>query len=277
MAEVVKTQPSNENDIMNFIDDTGDLNSLRTMIMIAAHKVGKTSSLVKLPNSIIIDLEKSAGYFEGGKSLNIEERAEKTSKKNGVNVHPCEVYMALANMASTNKSFNFDYIIIDSLTRLSDYADYLAMKRYKESPLGKDWDGTSIMNLPKGAGYGHHRQAMLDLIDMWDIANKCLILTAHAKDSQLQTPSGEMTVNDINLVGQLKSIIPSRVDGIAMLRVDKDDPSKRILSFKKHAHDIVTGTRVSHLNNKEIVISEMKNAETEKEEFVTHWDKVFIE
>lgn len=276
MSKVTETTPTTTS-ILDFIEDTGDLNHLRSMVMIAAHKVGKTSSLVQLENSLIIDLEKSAGYYKGGKTLNIEKRAIQASKKNDKDIHPCEIFMEFARRARSSSDLSPDYIVIDSLTRLSDYADYLAMKRYKESPMGKDWEGTSIMNLPRGAGYGHHRQAMLDLIDMWDFAEKCLILTAHAKDGQLQTPSGEITVNDINLVGQLKLIIPSRVDGIGMLRVDKDNPYKRVLSFKKHSTDLVTGTRVQHLANKEIVISELQNPETDKEHLVTYWDKVFTD
>lgn len=251
--------------------------AVRSMIIIASHKIGKTSAVSNLENSLVIDLEDSAGYYPG-KHINIKKIAAEKSEEAGKTIHPCEVYMKIAQKLNTQEGKNqFDYIVIDTLTVLSEYAEYLGKKMHKASPKGDDFDmSDSLFALDYGLGYGIHRDAMTQLIEMFSYPGKPLILIAHKKDSIAHTSEGDIDVTDINLIGQLKTIIPSRVDAVATMEIDEKDPYKRILSFVRHSKDIVTGTRLPHLSNKEIVISELKNPDTDDEKLVTYWDKIFI-
>jgi hypothetical protein len=46
----------------------------RTLVLLSNTKVGKTSSVLQLPNSLIVDLEDGSGYYEGT-ALNIKRMA----------------------------------------------------------------------------------------------------------------------------------------------------------------------------------------------------------
>lgn len=58
---------------------------------------------------------------------------------------------------------------------------------------------------------------------------------------------------------------------MGLLYRSKDNPNQNILSFTATTGQ-VGGTRIQHLANKEIMISEKKEDGT----LETHWDKIFI-
>lgn len=97
-----------------------------------------------------------------------------------------------------------------------------------------------------------------------------VILVGHIKDVLLEKNGTEFTSMDLDLTGKLKRIATSQSDAIGYLY---RKGNKNILTFKT-SDEVSCGARPDHLRNVEIVISEFDN---EKNQFISHWDKVFID
>lgn len=122
----------------------------RFLIVYSKPKIGKTSNLMSLPNSLLIDIEDSGEFFKGN-SFNVKKEAAASSK------HPIAVLKELAaTIKEANKTSGkpvYDFIMLDSATVLEDYASLLATKNYRSSPMGKTFLGKDVVKeLPNGAG-----------------------------------------------------------------------------------------------------------------------------
>lgn len=122
----------------------------KRIIIFGSPKCGKTESLSRLKDNLILDLEGGSGYVTG---LKID--VLKISRDN--NISPL---MALKNIINTIKEANEkkgDYvyrrITLDTVSILEDkYATELALKIYKSKPVGRNYQGENILDLPNGAG-----------------------------------------------------------------------------------------------------------------------------
>ena len=166
----------------------------------------------------------------------------------------------------------FDFIVLDTLTSMyANIINAIAVSIHnadnkKSKPL--DWD---IDKLDYGKGHIYKREAVKKVIEFFKDYCKCLILAGHVKDASLEGDSGTINVKDLDVEGKLKNILALKTDAMGLLYRSKENPNQNILSFTASAGQ-VGGTRIQHLSNKEIVISEKKEDGT----LETHWDKIFI-
>lgn len=238
-------------------------------LVIASHtKVGKTSLIEGLPNHILIDLEDGSGFVEAAK-INIKAEADKNS------MHILDTLKAVADsIRQENEKAGkkiYDFIVLDTTTAIEDIAGELAAIMYRQTPLGKNWKGSQITNLPNGAGYGWLREAFETIYKEFDgLYGKALILFAHTKKSSITKDGKELAARDINLTGKLKNIVCADADAIGFMYRDKTG-TKNILSFKTSPEDLSTGARPPHLRNEEFVISELVEGKVK-----TNWDRVFL-
>jgi hypothetical protein len=47
----------------------------------------------------------------------------------------------------------YKYVTVDTVTALEDMIQPLAVKIYRQTPMGKNYDGDNVTTLPNGAGY----------------------------------------------------------------------------------------------------------------------------
>lgn len=251
----------------------GNKEHISSLLIISRPKIGKTSNLMKLPNSLLIDLEGSSRYFTG-RAIDVKKEALKQGKNPIVIIQQLQKKLREEN----NKlgDYKYKYGIIDTVTALENMCEPLANSRYKKSQVGQNYTGTDILaDLEYGAGYRWLRTAFKDMLfpffDLFDT----IILTGHVKDSSINIHGKNLAVTDIDLTGKIKSLLAGECHANAILYVDEEDPNKRILSFKTSADDLLSGARAEHLSNQEFVLSEMVNPETK--EIVTHWENIFID
>lgn len=239
------------------------------LIVYSKPKVGKSSLLMQLPNSLLIDLESGADFYDGN-SFNVP----KIAKQN--NMHQIKVLTELAKKideANTTKgSPVYDYIILDSATVLEDLATILATANYKKSIIGKSFTGSDVVKeLAQGAGYGWMRESFEQLYDPFTkLAGKCFILVVHTKDNLLNKDGKDIVTSDLNLTGKSKMITASKADGIAHLYRNQKEKLTNYLSFKGNETDVNVGCRLPYLANQEFKISEMIEGK-----LVTHWEQIF--
>ena len=221
----------------------------KRLIIYSKPKTGKTSAFAGLEGNLIIDLENGADYVEAikVKANNLHELKE-------------------IGKAIKEANYPYKYVTIDTVTALEDMVMPLAINLYKQTPMGKNYSGDSILTLPNGAGYLYVRQAFFQVLDFIDTLAPQIILSGHIKDKQVDD-KGEMVMSaNIDLTGKIKSLICANADAIGyMFRRGE----QTILSFKTN-EEVTCGARPEHLRNEEIVISEMVNGE-----LMTHWEKVY--
>jgi hypothetical protein len=213
-------------------------------------KTGKTTAYAGLEDNLILDLENGTDFVEALKIKvnNLQELLD-TGK---------------AIKAAGNP---YKFVTIDTVTALEDMIQPLAIKLYRATPMGKNFDGDNVTTLPNGAGYLYIRQAFFQVLDFIDTLAPTIILSGHIKDKVVDD-KGEMVMSaNIDLTGKIKSLICANADAIGYMY---RKGNKTILSFKTN-EEVTCGARPEHLRNQEIVITEIIDGELK-----TSWEKVFI-
>jgi hypothetical protein len=223
----------------------------KRIVIYSKPKTGKTTAYAGLDNNLIFDLENGADYVDALK----------------VNIN------SLQELLDTGKAIKeagkpYKFITVDTVTALEDMIMPLAIKLYKQTPMGKNFDGDTVITLPNGAGYLYIRQAFFQVLDFIDTLAPHIILSGHIKDKQVDD-KGELVMSaNIDLTGKIKSLICANADAIGYMY---RKGNKTILSFKTN-EEVTCGARPEHLRNEEIVVTEMN----ENGELEFHWEKVFI-
>jgi len=108
----------------------------KRIVIYSKPKTGKTTAYAGLEDNLIIDLENGTEFVEALKVKvnNLQELLD-TGK---------------AIKAAGNP---YKFITIDTVTALEDMIMPLAVKLYRGTSMGKNYDGDNVTTLPNGAGY----------------------------------------------------------------------------------------------------------------------------
>jgi hypothetical protein len=227
-----------------------DRQNPKRMVIYSKPKTGKTTAYAGLENNLILDLENGSDYVEALK-VKIGSLQE----------------LLDAGKAIKAAGNPYKFITIDTVTALEDMIMPLAIKLYRGTSMGKNYDGDNVTTLPNGAGYLYIRQAFFQVLDFIDTLAPHIILSGHIKDKVVDD-KGEMVMSaNIDLTGKIKSLICANADAIGYMY---RKGNKTILSFKTN-EEVTCGARPEHLRNEEIVVTEMIDGELK-----TSWEKVFI-
>lgn len=225
----------------------------KSMFLYGTPKIGKTTILSGLPNNLILDLEGGSSYVEAMK-IEVESLS----------------HLAKIGKALKEGSKKYDYITVDTVTALEQWCHDTALKKFKNSKLGKDSKARNLAELEYGLGYGLWRTEFRTWIDSFKGVADHVIFVGHVKDKVISKEGNEVTLKDINLTGQLKAIMSSEVDAVGYFYLDPTDHSKRKITFLT-SDEITCGNRVPHLEGKEFVISEKMEDGTIK----TNWNLIY--
>lgn len=250
----------------------------RLMVLFGFPKSGKSSAVASLDNNLIIDLE------DGYRALEV------------MTVQAKNVYDIFAIKAAIEKKITEDgkkpyrYITIDNATRLEEMCLVYAAALYRKTPMGQSWgylkdkNGVIIRNkegkyvpdpkadvrlLPNGAGYLYLRNALKEVIHMFQPLCETLILVCHVKDRQIQMNGAESSELVVDLAGKLGDIICGEADAVGFIY---REANKTILSFEGGVGHI-REARPLHLRGKKFVIGESDEANN----LTMDLSKIFIE
>ena len=202
----------------------------RRLVIYSKPKVGKTTSLAELDKCLILDLEKGARHVS----------ALKMEVENLENLY--EIGETIKE-----KGKPYKYIAVDNLSVLEAWAEVAATKAYKKSSQGKRFTGSSVLELPNGAGYLPHRLTMRKWLNYLTDLAEHVIFVAHVKDILIEKEGKEVSAKDLDLIGKVKNIVCSDADAVAyMYREVIDGESKLMVNFKS-SEDLVCGSRCEHL------------------------------
>lgn len=225
------------------------------LILYGRPKSGKTSSLAKLDNNLIIDLE--------GGSTFIEALAVQARTVNDLG----EIAQAIrAKNAEVGHNF-YKRITIDNATRLEEICLSYAATLYRQNPVGKNWKGTDVRTLPNGSGYFYIRQAVRKVVDMFRELCDEFILVGHVKDVQVENNGEELSEMALDLVGKLSSIICGEADAVGLVFRKGNETH---ISFKG-GDGSIKEARAPHLRGQDIVIA----TGNDDGSITTYWDRIY--
>ena len=222
----------------------------KRLIIYGKPKTGKTTAFANLENNLILDLENGAGYVDALKV-------------------PIDNLQSLLDTgkAIKEKGNPYDYITVDTVTALEEMIMPLAIKLYKNTPMGKNYSGDNLATLANGAGYLYIRQAFFQVLDFIDTLAPTIILSGHIRDKVVDDKGEMVMAANIDLTGKMKSLVCANADAIGYMY---RKGNKSILSFKSN-DDVTCGARPEHLRSKEVVLTEMND-----NVLTTNWDKIFL-
>jgi hypothetical protein len=222
----------------------------KRLIIYSKPKAGKTTAFSMLEDNLILDLESGSGYVD---ALKVDIPDLKTLLDTG--------------KAIKDAGKPYKYVTVDTVTALEGMIMPLAIKLYKATPMGKNYDGTDVTTLPNGAGYLYIRQAFFQVLDFIDTLADTVILSGHIKDKVVDDKGDMVMSANIDLTGKIKSLICANADAIGYLY---RKGSKAMLSFRT-TDDVTCGARPEHLRDQEIVLTEMNEGVLKN-----NWDKIFV-
>ena len=232
----------------------------RLLVLYGFPKSGKSSAVASLDNNLIIDLE------DGYRALDV------------MSINAKDIYDIFAiKSAIEKKAYEigrnpYRFITIDNASRLEEMCLIYAAALYRKTPMGVSYglkrdknknvivkDGKPVVDpaadvrtLPNGAGYLYLRQALKEVIHMFQPFCETLILVCHVKDKQINLNGAESSELVVDLAGKLGDIICGEADAVGYIYRDKN---QTILSFDG-GDNLVREARPLHLRGKKFVVGE---------------------
>lgn len=221
-------------------------------------KVGKTHAVANLPDTLILELEPGGADHFPARKVDVPDMASLLALLSELTARRKEGKPAAKRIA------------IDTIDMVEEYCDPAALAEYKASTLGKNFEGTSIIELPQGAGYFRLREKMGEMLWLFTQAADEVILLAHVRDRMLTKVSGEVVAQDIDLTGKIRNIVCSRSSAVGFMR--RDFANQLLLIFKT-TDAVNCGSRCEHLRGREFVIGKLDAAGSP----VFDWSQIYVQ
>lgn len=201
-------------------------------------KVGKTTEIAKLESCLIEDMEEGAvsidamrvpvKYIDGktimGKDKDGKEYISAISFNEVMNQMMVYAGEYMKENPGKKPPYLYKRICLDTMDKFEDMCIISATTNYRNTILGKNFDGASVMDLPKGAGYFYLRNEVLDNIEKLSNFCETLILNCHTKDKIVDVGGIELTSKDLSLTGRLGAMVCAKADAILYWYREQNKP-----------------------------------------------------
>lgn len=229
------------------------------LVIYARPKAGKTTLVTKHPHGLIIDTQRGT-YATAARRVDL--RGEYHKAVNAGWKHSMYSFF-LAVMKDLQERGGTKTLIIDTFGDIEDmimeqldamYSEGDKALKVAPEDLGRiAVAGSSIANLPHGAGWEKLRTAVKGCLGVLRKTSDQIILILHPREKLEDKTSRVAETVDLELRGKVRNIVAGESDGVGFF-VRKD--TKGILTFR--SGDAATGNRFTYLSGKEFVISEQQ-------------------
>ncbi len=220
-------------------------------------KCGKTTVCAVLPDSLILELEPAGADFVAARKIDIKDYG-----------HLCAVLAELIRRREAGTPA-CRRLVIDTIDEIERLCDPAALAEYKRSVLGKEFAGTSIIELPQGAGYGRLRDKLGETLWLFSKAAEEVILLGHVREKFIERKGQqEVAAQDVELTGKCRSITCSRCSTIGY--VWRNFMDQCFVNFKT-SDTVNCGSRCAHLTGREVLLSEKKDGK-----IVAYWSSIYL-
>jgi hypothetical protein len=217
----------------------------KMLVLYGAPKVGKTQFLSELDNCLILDIDTGGTGTDYVEALKIKANS----------------LQELAEICKAIKTEKHDYkfLAIDVFDQLENWCEISATQKYKNSTMGKNFEGSSVLLLPNGAGYKWLREEIELWLQAFRSLNLNLILISHLKVSAINKGGADVQAKDLDLTGKIKNIVCGMADAIGYIY--RGDEKELRISFSTN-DDVNCGSRCEHLRGAD---------------FEADWKKIYLD
>jgi hypothetical protein len=252
----------------------------KDLVIYASPKAGKTTIIASLTNklngkAVILNLEKGGTDYLEGYFLNCYE------KLGDGYTEAFKTYKSYLEYLKQNIG-QVDYLAIDNLSVLDEWADIAGTYFYMQTTQGKKFnrdekgvmythtspEWKSVTTLGEGTGWRFPREWFMSQIQ--EIMNLVpyRIWIVHIKDKFIKDTVTQETIigSEMNLTGKIKNMLAARVSTISKLIAEGD---KRYLSFENDNDSLIAGSRAPHLTGKVLISDKVGDV------IETYWENVY--
>lgn len=190
----------------------------KLLTLFGQSKVGKTTTLSKLENCLILDTEKGTDFVSAMK----------------VQVNSLNELMSTMK-AIRDSDHKYDYIALDTLDNMVFWVEHAVCAENKVKQIG---------DIPFGGGYAQVRDRVITLIGRLKSLTPHLILIGHRKKTLIGSDSVEVNTSSLDLSGKLKNLVMADSDAIGFVYRDEEGNLK--VTFEAST-EIEAGSRCEHL------------------------------
>lgn len=241
---------------------TADIYNPKLLLLYGKSKAGKSTIIANLEDNLVIDLE------DGYRALSVLKVQARSAND------LFAIRNAILEKARELKKYPYKSITIDNATRLEELALPYAADLYRNTAMGAKWGyktdpkgivirdpvtgqpirdpKADVRTLPNGSGYVYLRNALDELVDMFQPLCETLILVGHIKTSQINKNGEELSEMNIDLTGKSGALLCGKADAIGYVY---RKGNKTYVSFEG-GDDINKGARPKHLANKKFLVIE---------------------
>jgi len=237
----------------------------KSIVLFSQPKTGKTTVAAALDNNLLIDLEEGSEFVDAMK-IDIIKEARKRDVLPIIVLK--ETIDAIKQANKDNEGYIYKYITLDTVTALEDVVLPLANKMYRDTPMGRNWEGDDVTTLPNGAGYRYTRTALSRVLNELEEICDTLIILGHTKDKDIEKKGEMITERSLDLTGKSASILCAAVDTIGYVYRDENET---IIDFKP-SQNFIIGSRSPHLKDTKIVVA----VSDDQGNIKVDWSKIFI-
>ncbi len=244
----------------------------RLTIIYGPPKAGKTTLISTLPNNLIMDLEEGTHYLNA-LAINIigwDAPTNETEEDKKIRREENKFYIIEIGREIIKQGKPYDFITIDTATELEEMIMPIAVQLYKDTPMGSNFQGDDVRDLPRGSGYLYLRIAFKDCLNRLKKLANNIILIAHLKDTFVTKAGKEVQARELALTGKIKEITCAGADAIGYLHWG--DNGAMLLNFKS-SDELLCGSRCDHLRGKEIQIATFNETTNQLEN--VDWSLIF--
>lgn len=147
-------------------------------------------------------------------------------------------------------------LVLDMVNDLESWCEDWATAEYKSGLQGKDFEGSTVLALPKGLGYALIRQKFEIL---WRHLLRCvrpdgeILLLCHQRDAKMEKTAQVSESEDLDMTGKLRRILASHCAAIGYLWRTPENHVK--VTFQTRNSDAMVGCRVPRLEGNTYVLS----------------------
>lgn len=233
-------------------------------------------------NALWLDYE-DGGEALSGIKINVvkEVKGINAGREEGRKISKVQFVMRLLNdLAAEHEAGKprFQYVIHDKIDTIEEWCELWATAQYRESVIGKSFKGSSVLELPDGAGYLPLR---LRFLDFWNVAVSAapssifLASMRVNRNTGKDGTSGTVTWADLDLTKGIRKIAAGQADAPGIIwRQSEGVEQVNYISFKSGDKGGTCGCRIQRLEGKMIKLT-VKNEQTG---VITApgWDQIFL-
>ncbi len=226
-------------------------------LLYGPRKGAKTTICALLPDSLILEVDPAGADFVAARKIDIRDAN-----------HLLAVLAELIRLREAGTPA-CRRLVIDTIDEVERHCETLALAQYKKTVLGKAFEGTSIVELPQGAGYGRLRDCMGELLWLFTKAADEVILLGGVREKFIERKGqADVAAQDVELTGKCRSICASRCSTIGF--VWRNFRDQAFINFKT-SDTTICASRCKHLDGQELLISEKIDGVVR-----AYWDKFYL-